>query len=69
MFFSKDFPNVNWVVQLDCPEDTNTYIHRVGRTARWLFDFVYVYYFYFIIYCTVANVKIAVLNIIDFQQR
>lgn len=34
MFFSKDFPNVNWVVQLDCPEDTNTYIHRVGRTAR-----------------------------------
>ena len=23
-----------WVVQLDCPEDTNTYIHRVGRTAR-----------------------------------
>ncbi|OTF72608.1 ATP-dependent RNA helicase DDX10-like protein, partial [Euroglyphus maynei] len=29
-----DFPAVNWVVQLDCPEDTNTYIHRVGRTAR-----------------------------------
>ncbi|XP_054724436.1 probable ATP-dependent RNA helicase DDX10 [Uloborus diversus] len=29
-----DFPNVNWVVQMDCPEDVNTYIHRVGRTAR-----------------------------------
>ncbi|KAG8200535.1 hypothetical protein JTE90_000608 [Oedothorax gibbosus] len=29
-----DFPNVNWVVQLDCPEDVNTYIHRAGRTAR-----------------------------------
>ena len=29
-----DFPSVNWVVQLDCPEDVNTYIHRVGRTAR-----------------------------------
>ncbi|KAF7988162.1 hypothetical protein HCN44_007656 [Aphidius gifuensis] len=29
-----DFPCVDWVVQMDCPEDTNTYIHRVGRTAR-----------------------------------
>lgn len=29
-----DFPGVNWVVQMDCPEDVNTYIHRVGRTAR-----------------------------------
>ncbi|GFX19187.1 probable ATP-dependent RNA helicase DDX10 [Trichonephila clavipes] len=29
-----DFPNVNWVIQLDCPEDVNTYIHRAGRTAR-----------------------------------
>jgi len=29
-----DFPEVHWVVQLDCPEDSNTYIHRVGRTAR-----------------------------------
>ena len=29
-----DFPAVEWVVQLDCPEDVNTYIHRVGRTAR-----------------------------------
>ena len=31
------FPAVHWVVQLNnyCPEDTNTYIHRVGRTARY----------------------------------
>ena len=29
-----DFPNIDWVVQLDCPEDSETYIHRVGRTAR-----------------------------------
>ena len=30
-----DFPAVHWVVQLDCPEDAHTYIHRVGRTARY----------------------------------
>ena len=30
-----DIPSVDWVVQLDCPEDINTYIHRVGRTARY----------------------------------
>ncbi|KAL6244169.1 ATP-dependent RNA helicase dbp4 [Rhinocladiella similis] len=29
-----DFPSVDWVVQVDCPEDADTYIHRVGRTAR-----------------------------------
>ncbi|XP_001948824.1 probable ATP-dependent RNA helicase DDX10 [Acyrthosiphon pisum] len=29
-----DFPAVNWVVQLDCPENANEYIHRAGRTAR-----------------------------------
>jgi ATP-dependent RNA helicase DDX10/DBP4 len=29
-----DFPAVDWVVQVDCPEDAETYIHRVGRTAR-----------------------------------
>ncbi|KAJ1916903.1 ATP-dependent RNA helicase dbp4 [Tieghemiomyces parasiticus] len=29
-----DFPSVDWVIQLDCPEDPATYIHRVGRTAR-----------------------------------
>lgn len=30
-----DFPNVDWVVQADCPEDVEMYIHRVGRTARY----------------------------------
>lgn len=30
-----DFPAVDWVVQFDCPEDIYTYIHRVGRTARY----------------------------------
>ena len=30
-----DFPAVNWVIQLDCPEDASTYIHRAGRTARY----------------------------------
>lgn len=33
-----DFPAVNWVIQLDCPEDVDTYIHRVGRTARYQSD-------------------------------
>ena len=30
-----DFPSVDWVVQFDCPEDVASYIHRVGRTARY----------------------------------
>ncbi|XP_077977413.1 putative ATP-dependent RNA helicase DDX10 [Glandiceps talaboti] len=30
-----DFPAIDWVIQLDCPEDVNTYIHRAGRTARY----------------------------------
>lgn len=30
-----DFPAVNWVLQVDAPEDAETYIHRVGRTARY----------------------------------
>jgi ATP-dependent RNA helicase DDX10/DBP4 len=30
-----DFPGVDWVVQLDAPEDRAAYIHRVGRTARY----------------------------------
>ncbi|KAF9355507.1 ATP-dependent RNA helicase dbp4 [Mortierella sp. NVP85] len=30
-----DFAAVNWVIQFDCPEDPETYIHRVGRTARY----------------------------------
>ncbi|CAG4928659.1 unnamed protein product [Colias eurytheme] len=29
-----DFPRVNWVIQYDCPENVETYIHRAGRTAR-----------------------------------
>ena len=29
-----DFPGVDWVIQADAPEDVATYIHRVGRTAR-----------------------------------
>lgn len=31
-----DFPDVDWVVQADCPEDVASYIHRVGRTARYV---------------------------------
>ncbi|KZT64113.1 DEAD-domain-containing protein [Daedalea quercina L-15889] len=30
-----DFPAVDWVVQVDAPEDVETYVHRVGRTARY----------------------------------
>lgn len=30
-----DFPAVDWVLQVDAPEDADTYIHRVGRTARY----------------------------------
>lgn len=30
-----DFPDVNWVLQLDCPESAVEYIHRAGRTARY----------------------------------
>ncbi len=29
-----DFMGVDWVIQVDCPEDIKAYIHRVGRTAR-----------------------------------
>jgi len=30
-----DFPEVDWVLQFDCPENSAAYIHRVGRTARY----------------------------------
>lgn len=30
-----DFPAVDFVIQVDCPDDVDTYIHRVGRTARY----------------------------------
>ncbi len=29
-----DFPSVDWVVQLDCPENVESYVHKIGRTAR-----------------------------------
>jgi superfamily II DNA/RNA helicase len=29
-----DFPNLDWVIQADAPENVAMYIHRVGRTAR-----------------------------------
>uniref|UniRef100_A0A5S6Q9X8 ATP-dependent RNA helicase n=1 Tax=Trichuris muris TaxID=70415 RepID=A0A5S6Q9X8_TRIMR len=31
-----DFPAVDWVLHLDCPSDVNEYIHRSGRTARYV---------------------------------
>ena len=33
-----DFPSIDWIVQVDCPEDVKTYVHRVGRTARFKFN-------------------------------
>lgn len=30
-----DIGNVDWVVQVDCPDGVASYIHRVGRTARY----------------------------------
>ena len=30
-----DFPAVDWVLQVDAPDDAATYVHRVGRTARY----------------------------------
>ena len=29
-----DFSDVDWVIQLDAPQDPSNYIHRAGRTAR-----------------------------------
>lgn len=29
-----DIPDVDWVVQMDIPQDPDAYIHRVGRTGR-----------------------------------
>ena len=31
-----DFAKLDWVLQMDCPEDVSSYIHRVGRTARYV---------------------------------
>ena len=30
-----DFPLVDWVIQFDIPDQIDTYVHRVGRTARY----------------------------------
>lgn len=29
-----DIPDVNWILQLDPPQDPDAIVHRVGRTAR-----------------------------------
>ncbi|KAL4450591.1 hypothetical protein ABPG77_000947 [Micractinium sp. CCAP 211/92] len=29
-----DIPDVQWIVQFDPPQDPNSFVHRVGRTAR-----------------------------------
>ena len=29
-----DIPTVNWIIQVDCPQDPSAFIHRIGRTAR-----------------------------------
>jgi ATP-dependent RNA helicase DDX55/SPB4 len=29
-----DFPNVDWVLQFDAPQNPDAFVHRVGRTAR-----------------------------------
>jgi ATP-dependent RNA helicase DDX10/DBP4 len=31
-----DFRSVDWIIQLDCPQTIESYIHRVGRTGRFL---------------------------------
>lgn len=31
-----DFPKISWVLQMDRAEDVQTYVHRVGRTARFV---------------------------------
>ncbi|KAH7649543.1 Hca4p helicase DBP4 (helicase CA4) EIF4A-family RNA SFII helicase [Cryptosporidium bovis] len=31
-----DFPHIDWVIQLDIPDSVDTYIHRIGRTARYI---------------------------------
>lgn len=33
-----DFPMIDWVIQFDIPENTETYVHRVGRTARFKYE-------------------------------
>ena len=26
---------MDWIVQVDCPDDMENYLHRIGRTARY----------------------------------
>jgi ATP-dependent RNA helicase DDX10/DBP4 len=33
-----DFPMIDWVIQYDIPENTETYVHRIGRTARFKYE-------------------------------
>ncbi len=33
-----DFPQVDWVIQIDIPDQLDIYVHRVGRTARYRSD-------------------------------
>jgi superfamily II DNA/RNA helicase len=46
-----DVTDIDWIVQFDCPEDVSTYVHRVGRTARFSLSlslsFSYYYYYYY----------------------
>lgn len=29
-----DIPGVDWIVQFDPPQDSDQFVHRIGRTAR-----------------------------------
>lgn len=29
---------IDWVIQYDIPENTETYVHRIGRTARFKYE-------------------------------
>lgn len=29
-----DIPEVDWIIQYDPPQDPDTFVHRIGRTAR-----------------------------------
>ena len=29
-----DIPEVDWIVQYDPPQDSDQFVHRIGRTAR-----------------------------------